>query len=158
MTTSFYLRRDKRAYIATLLQDKFYFPRQAAANVDRALGLPQWKSRKTRGLLVFCGSWIVQPLSTSRNIAARAIQLPQCTRWNVVHLMHFGSCIAACVLRLVHCGSATVGIDGPQYKPFYTVSFYFALLLPQFFPQKGFAGAEQKVKQMCKGFNWKFCK
>ena len=32
---------------------------------------------------------------------------PQCTRWNVVHL--------------VHCGCPAVGVEAPQYKPFNTV-------------------------------------
>ena len=62
----------------------------------------------------------------------------QCTRWNV-HLVHWGSCIAAAkfegsidamhemecsssrVLRLMHYGGAAVGIEVPQYKPFYAV-------------------------------------
>ena len=35
-----------------------------------------------------------------------------------IHEMEYSS---SCVLQLVYCGGVAVGIETPQYKPFYTV-------------------------------------
>ena len=67
-------------------------------------------------------------------------ELPQCTRWKV-HLVHCGSKfffslslssfsdVCVCVVYLVDCGSAAVGVEAQQYKSFYTVPFYLFIFL-----------------------------
>ena len=66
-------------------------------------------------LIVHCGSYKFE--GSCRN--ARAA-----TMHEVLPLVHCGCRStrgSSRALRLVHCGGAAVGIEAPQYKPFYTV-------------------------------------
>ena len=112
---------DKRAYITALRQAKFYLPLQAPAVAARVL-------RR----------------SSTRGAAVPAIRYPSCTVARVLQRPTF-KFLAAAVHEpqytikkiLVYCGGAAVGIDVPQYKPFYTVPVYWHLALGQCFPAWG---------------------
>ena len=68
---------------------------------DRGFWLPQSTScrnpRDGSFYLVDCGSWIAA--ATNLKLAA-TMHEPQCTRWNVVHLVH---CSSSCALQQPQC-------------------------------------------------------
>ena len=98
----------KRAYIAALRQAKFYPGWQAAA--------------ATAGSTSSIAAAAVHKQQYTSWIIPRVLRLVYCGSYKFegslapVHEPHF----ARVKEYLVYCGSAAVGIDGPQYKPFST--------------------------------------